>query len=97
MSPIPKPPGLASRFDASNQTGLRRHPFIAGAVYQSSDDVLEHDSVRDPAAMTAQRMRRVELGLLRPQHGELDPDGFEQRRWQRRHGTPLVTKRRELR
>ncbi|GAA2674172.1 hypothetical protein GCM10010437_013150 [Actinoplanes palleronii] len=79
------------------RAALGSDPFVAGAVHQSGDDVLEHDPIRDPPAVAAQRMSWIELGLLRTQHGELDPDRFEQRRWQRRHGTPSVTERRELR
>jgi hypothetical protein len=46
-------------------------------VHQCRDDVLEHDPVGDPAAVTTSRMARGELQLFE-QRRELDPDGFEQ-------------------
>jgi hypothetical protein len=40
--------------------------------------VLKHDPVTDAPAMTAQRVRRVELRALAEQGGELAPDGLQQ-------------------
>jgi hypothetical protein len=64
------------------------HAFVAAAVYQRGDDVVEHDPVRDPAAVTAPRVGRVELGSFvgLDQGGELDPHGLDQGCWQQRHG-----------
>ena len=52
---------------------------------QGEHEVLEHDAVRDPAAMASQRMARRELLPHRQENGELVPQGFEQARWNRRH------------
>jgi len=48
-------------------------------MHQCGDDVLEHDPVRDPPAMAAQRVRRVKLrALIAEQGGELAPDRLQQ-------------------
>jgi hypothetical protein len=39
-------------------------------------------------------MRRVELRSFWKQGLQVAPDGFEQRRWHGRHGSPTVTERR---
>jgi hypothetical protein len=56
-------------------------PLVARAVHQRVEKVLEHDPVRNPPPVTAQRVRRVELcTLVGPDSGgELDPDRFQQR------------------
>ena len=62
----------------SEQPG-RGDPLIPAAMHQRGDDVLEHDPVRDPPAMAAQRVRRVKLrAVVTEQGGELAPDGLQQ-------------------
>jgi hypothetical protein len=62
--------------------------FVAAAVHQRGDQMVEHDPVRDPAAVTSPGVGRGELGLLiGPDQGsELDPHGLDQGCWQQRHG-----------
>jgi hypothetical protein len=57
-------------------------------MYQRGEHVVEHDPVRDPAAVTAPRVRRGELrAILGPDQGsELDPQRLDERCWQQRHG-----------
>jgi hypothetical protein len=49
-------PGAQTAADRPVRAGPGRHSFVAGAVHQSRDDVLEHDPVRDPSAVATKRM-----------------------------------------
>ena len=56
--------------------------FVAAAVHQRGDDVVEHDPVGNPAAVATPRMGRVELGTVGLDQGsELDPQGLDQGCW----------------
>jgi hypothetical protein len=58
-------------------------------VDQGQHDVLEHHAVRYATAVAAQRMAdRVPL-LGRQKSGELVPQGFQQAKWHRRHGSSV--------
>jgi hypothetical protein len=57
---------------------------VAAADHQDLDELVEHQPVRDPWAVTAQRVVDLAGGQ---QGGDLDPQGFEDRRWQGRHET----------
>lgn len=85
--------------DRTDRAGIRRHKLVAESVHQSGDGMLKHHPGGDPAAVTAQRMRRIGLRLLSLHRGELDPDGARTTKMavQARDRTPSVTKRRELR
>ena len=62
---------------------LCRDRLLPRAARQRVDHVLEHYPGRDPARVTAPRLRRVDLGrVLTDRGGELDPGRFE-----RQHGT----------
>jgi hypothetical protein len=55
---------------------------VAAAEDQDLDELVEDHSVGDALAVAAERM-----GVLagREQGGDLDPQGFQDRRWQGRH------------
>jgi hypothetical protein len=55
---------------------------VAAAEHQDLDELVEDDPVGDAAAVAAQRVVDVAAGQ---QAGELDPQRFQDRRWQRRH------------
>jgi hypothetical protein len=57
---------------------------VAAAEHQDLDELVEDDPVGDARAVAAERM-----GVLArwQQHGDLDPQGFQDRRWQGRHET----------
>jgi hypothetical protein len=58
-------------------------PAVAAAEDQNLDELVEDDPIGDAAAVTAERMD----GLPgRQKGGELGPQGFENARWQGRHG-----------
>jgi hypothetical protein len=72
-------PGFEPAADGAVRAARAGDPLIPAAMHQSGDDVLKHDPVRDPPAMTAQRVRRIELrALLTQQGGKLAPDRFQQ-------------------
>jgi hypothetical protein len=47
----------------SEQPGLAR-AFVTAAVHQRGDHMVEHDPVRDPAAMATPGVSRGELGAI---------------------------------
>jgi hypothetical protein len=55
--------------------------FVAAAVYQGGDHVIEHDAVADASAVAAPRVARGELGpRVDPDQGsELDPQRLDDR------------------
>jgi hypothetical protein len=58
-------------------------------VDQGVQEMLEHDPVRYPRSVASQRMPRMDLRTGTADRGfELDPDRFEQARWDSRHGNP---------
>jgi hypothetical protein len=83
----PTVPGLGPRVQATTDGAVRAaragQAFIAAAVHQGRDHVVEHHPVGNPTPMTTPRMRRGELRtLLGPdQGGELDPQRLDQRCW----------------
>jgi hypothetical protein len=85
-------PGLGPLGQPSPDRAIRAaragQAFIAGAVHQRGDHVVEHDPVRDPAAVAAPRVTRGELGPVKrlDQGSELDPQRLDQGCWQQRHG-----------
>ena len=81
-------PVVEAAADGAVRTTRGGDALVAAAVHQGSDHVVEHDPVRDPAAVAAPRVGRAELGaVIRPdQGGELDPQGLDQGCWQQRHG-----------
>jgi hypothetical protein len=60
-------------------------PAVAAAKHQDLDELVEHQPVRDPWPVAAQRVVDLAGGQ---QGGELDPQRFQDRRWQGRHETP---------
>jgi hypothetical protein len=59
-------------------------PGVAAAEHQHHDELVEHQPVGDPGPLAAQRMMDLTGGQ---QGGDLDPEGFQDRRWQGRHET----------
>jgi hypothetical protein len=57
---------------------------IPTAEHQDLDELVEDDPVRDALAVAAERV--VDLAG-REQRGDLDPEGFQDGRWQGRHET----------
>jgi hypothetical protein len=57
---------------------------VAAAEHQHLDELVEHDPVGDARAVAAQRMGDLAGGQ---QRGDLDPQGFQDGRWQGRHET----------
>jgi hypothetical protein len=59
-------------------------PAIAAAEHQHLDELLEADPVSDAGPVAAQEMG---VGAGGQQRRDLDPEGFQDRRWQGRHET----------
>jgi hypothetical protein len=57
---------------------------IAAAEHQDLDELVEDDAVGDAGAVAAQRMVDSTSG---EEGGDLDPQRFQDRRWQGRHET----------
>jgi len=57
---------------------------VAAAEDQDLDELVEHQPVGDRRTVAAQRVVDVTGGQ---QGGELDPQRFQDRRWQSRHET----------
>jgi hypothetical protein len=57
---------------------------VAAAEHQQLDELVEDDPVGDAGAVAAQRMADLAGGQ---QRRELDPQRFQNRRWQGRHQT----------
>jgi hypothetical protein len=57
---------------------------IPAAEHQDLDELVEHQPVSDARAVAAQRVGDLAGGQ---QRGDLDPEGFQDRRWQGRHET----------
>jgi len=57
---------------------------IPAAEHQDLDELVEDDAVRDAGPMAAQRVVDLAGGQ---QRRNLDPQGFQDRRWQGRHET----------
>jgi len=57
--------------------------FVAAAVHERADQMVEHDPVGDASAVTAPRVSRRELGsLVGPDRGsQLDPQRLDKRCW----------------
>lgn len=76
-------PLIATITDGGRRAGRVRGFRVANAVDQDLDQLVEHDPVSDAWAMTSPR---VEDLTLRQQRRELVPQGFDDGRWQCRHG-----------
>jgi len=75
-------PDVESAADGAVRAARGGDAFVAAAVHQRGDHVVEHDPVGDPAAVTPPRVGRVELGTVGLDQGsELDPQGLGQGCW----------------
>jgi hypothetical protein len=76
-------PFVAAATEGALGAGVVGDPLVSAAEHQDLDELVEHDPIRDTRSVAAQRMGVVAFGEHR---GELVPDGFDQPRWQGRHG-----------
>jgi hypothetical protein len=77
-------PLIAAAAQGGGRTGGVGDAAIPAAEHQDLDEVVEHDPVGDAGAMAAEGMG---VGAGGQQGGDLDPEGFQDRRWQGRHET----------
>jgi hypothetical protein len=93
ISLAPAPAGVTGgdEHGLASDSGSRRggaagigDPAVAAAKHQDLDELVEHQPVPDPWAVAAQRVVDLAGGQ---QGGELDPQRFQDRRWQGRHET----------
>jgi hypothetical protein len=77
-------PLTAAAAQGRGRAGTVGDPAVAAAEHQDLDKLVEDNAVGDAGPVTAQRM-----GVLASweQGGDLDPQGFQDRRWQGRHET----------
>jgi hypothetical protein len=59
-------------------------PAVAAAEHQDLDELVEDDPVGDAGPVAAERVVDLAGGQ---QRGDLDPEGFQDGRWQGRHET----------
>jgi hypothetical protein len=77
-------PLVAAATQGRGRAGVIGDPAVAAAEHQHLDELVEHDPVRNPGPVAAERV----LDLTgREQGGDLDPQGFHDGRWQGRHET----------
>ena len=75
-------PIVESAADGAVGAAGRGDAFVAAAVHQRRDHMVEHDPVGDAAAVTPPGVGRVELGPVGLDQGsELDPQGLGQGCW----------------
>jgi len=75
-------PFVTAAAQGGRRAGGVGDPPIAAAEDQHLDELVEHDPVRDAGAVAAEWMS-VLAG--RQQRRDLDPQGFQDGRWQSRH------------
>jgi hypothetical protein len=81
-------PLASATTDGAIRAAGRGDALVAAAVDQRGDEMVEHDSVRDTAAVTDPRLIRGELGAVigTDQRGELDPQRLGEGCWKQRRG-----------
>jgi hypothetical protein len=77
-------PLVAAAAQGGGRAGVIGDAAVAAAEHQDLDELVEHQPVGDAPAVAAQR---VVDGADRQQGGDLDPQRFQDRRWQGRHET----------
>jgi hypothetical protein len=77
-------PLISAATQGSRRAGGVGDPAVTAAEYQDLDELVEDDAVRDALPMAAERVVDLTGGQ---QRGDLDPQGFQDRRWQGRHET----------
>jgi hypothetical protein len=77
-------PFIAAAAQGGGRAGAVSDPAVAAAEHQDLDELVEDDPVRDAGPVAAQRMVDLTSG---EECGDLDPEGFQDRRWQGRHET----------
>jgi hypothetical protein len=75
----PEPdPLVAAIADGGRRAGAVGDALVGAAEPQHLQQLVEHDPIRDPAAVTAQRMGGIELVSIGQQRGELVPQRVTQ-------------------
>jgi hypothetical protein len=77
-------PLIPAATQGSRRTGVIGNAAIAAAEHQDLDELVEHQPVSDAGPVAAQRV--VDLAGWE-QGGDLDPQRFQDGRWQGRHET----------
>ena len=78
-------PLVAAVPDGGRRAGGVGDRLVGAAEPQHLDQLVEHDPIRDPAAVTAPRMSGDIGRSWRQQRGELVPQGVDKPRWQSGH------------
>jgi hypothetical protein len=77
-------PLIAAAAQGGRRAGGVGDAAVAAAEHQHLDELVEHQPVGDAPPVAAQRMVDLAGGQ---QGGDLDPEGFQDRRWQGKHET----------
>jgi hypothetical protein len=77
-------PFVAAAPQGGRRAGAISDAAIPAAEHQHLDELVEHDTVGDARAVAAEGVGDLAGGQ---QRGDLDPQGFQDRRWQGRHET----------
>jgi len=77
-------PLIAAAAKRGRRAGGIGDAAVATAEHQDLDELAEHQPVGDARAMAAQRVVDLRAGQ---QRGDLDPQRFQDGRWQGRHET----------
>jgi hypothetical protein len=75
-------PLVAAATQRGGRAGVIGDAAVAAAKHQDLDELVKDDPVGDAGAVAAQRMGVLAGGQ---QRSNLDPQGFQDRRWQGRH------------
>jgi hypothetical protein len=81
-------PLVAAAAQGGRRAGAIGDAAVAAAEHQDLDELVEDDAVGDAGAVAAEQVVDLTGGQ---QRGDLDPEGFQERRWQGRHETLLAT------
>jgi hypothetical protein len=77
-------PFIAAAAQGGGRAGVVGDPAVAAAEHQDLDELVEHDPVSDAGTVAAEGMA---VGAGGQQRRHLDPERFEDGRWQGRHET----------
>jgi hypothetical protein len=75
-------PLVTAAAQGGRRAGVVGAPAVAAPEHQDLDELVEDHAVRDAGAVAAERVAVVADGQ---QRGDLDPEGFQDERWQGRH------------
>jgi hypothetical protein len=75
-------PLVTAAAQGGRRAGVVGDPAVAAPEHQDLDELVEDHAVGDSRAVAAQRVVDLAGGQ---QRSDLDPEGFQDRRWQGRH------------